>query len=99
PVVRSSDGESGTVTQLEVPLNDRAPPYLPDVDHVVLETVPLLALPERSLTAEPVPSSKESAATRPVPAAWAPRGSAPAPARSGRTSRGRSKRKRLKPGL
>jgi hypothetical protein len=50
-------------------LNDNAPPYLPDVDHVVFETVPLLPFPDASVTVVPDPSSNAYAATRPDVAA------------------------------
>src|SRR5436190_77247 len=66
PVVRSREAESLTVTQLLTPLNDRAPPYLPEVDQEVLATVPVLELPEASAAVVPDPSLKPYAATRPV---------------------------------
>src|SRR5205809_8027754 len=63
-VDRSSELESATVTQLLVPLNDRALPYLPPAAQVAPEIVPVFPLPEASATVEPVPSSKLYAATR-----------------------------------
>ena len=45
-VVRSRELESLTVTQLLLPLNDRALPNFPAVQEVEL-TVPLFPLPER----------------------------------------------------
>src|SRR5262245_57239943 len=61
--VKSRLLESLTVTQLLLPLKDRAPPNLPAVQVAAL-TVPLLPLPEESPTAVPEPSSKPRAATR-----------------------------------
>src|SRR5919198_3756579 len=66
PVVRSGEGESGTVPQLEVPLSESAPPYFPAVDQDVFAAVPLLPLPEESVTAAPPVSSKLYASTGPV---------------------------------
>ena len=63
--MRSSDGASGTVTRLELPLKERAEPNLPAV-HVVPLAVPLFDLPEASPTVVPVLSSNPYAATRPV---------------------------------
>src|SRR5690348_11207213 len=65
PVVRCSEAASGMVTMEEVPLKDRASPYLPAVDQVALLIVPLLPLPDLSVTVVPVPSSKAYAATSP----------------------------------
>src|SRR5262245_41915821 len=62
--VRSSELESATVTQLLVPLKDRALPNLPAVLQVALLIVPVFPLPEASATVEPVPASKLYAATR-----------------------------------
>ena len=67
--VNCSDAEFGTLTRALVPLKESAPPYLPDVDHVVLDVVPLLPVPEASPTVVPLPSLNEYAATRPVVAA------------------------------
>src|SRR5919109_4488615 len=66
PFVRSSDAESATVTSVEVPLNESAPPVWPVVDHVPFAIVPLLPVPERSASAVPVPASKLYDATSPV---------------------------------
>ena len=57
------------LTRALVPLNDSAPPYLPDADQVVFDVVPLLPVPEASPTVVPLPSLNEYAATRPVVAA------------------------------
>src|SRR4051794_16251109 len=65
PVVRSSDAESGTVTQALVPLNESAFPYLPVVQ-VALLSVPVLPLPDESAVVVPLPASKPYAATAPV---------------------------------
>src|SRR5258705_908241 len=75
-VVKRRDAESGIVTTALVPLNESAPPYFPAVDHVVADTVPVLPLPDRSVTVVPVPSLNEYAATRPV---CAPADAAPNP--------------------
>src|SRR5690348_5043858 len=63
-LARSREAESATVTQLFVPLNDRALPYLPEVLQVAPEIVPAFPFPEASPSVEPVPSSKLYAATR-----------------------------------
>src|SRR4051812_14211414 len=65
PVVRSSEFASATVTQSLVPLNESAEPNLPPAFHVAPETVPVLLLPDASVTVVPLPSSKLYAATRP----------------------------------
>ena len=52
-----------------VPLNDNAPRYRPEVDQVVFVTVPLLPLPDASVTVVPDPSSNAYAATKPDGAA------------------------------
>ena len=59
-MVRLSELELLTVTQALVPLKLRALPNLPAVApaQVVLESVPVLALPERSAVVVPEPSSK-----------------------------------------
>jgi hypothetical protein len=54
---RSSDGESGIVTQLDEPLNDSALPNFPAAQ-VVLAVVPLFPFPELSPIAVPLFSSK-----------------------------------------
>ena len=48
-----------------MPLNCSALPYLPVVAQVVFETVPVLPLPDASVTVVPDPSSNPYAATRP----------------------------------
>src|SRR5476649_1230461 len=58
PVVRSSDVESGTETQLELPLNVSAPPNRPDVDQAVFSVDPVLFCPDASPTVVPPPASK-----------------------------------------
>src|SRR6185503_16518630 len=68
-VVKRKEGASGTVTTELVPLNESAAAVLPAVVHVVPDTVPVLPLPDRSVTVVPVPSLNEYAATRPVCAA------------------------------
>ena len=50
--------ESATVTQALVPLNDSAPPYLPEAVQVALARVPVLPLPEASPAVVPLPSLK-----------------------------------------
>src|SRR5271166_6326893 len=65
PVVRWSEVASGMVRSAFVPLKTRASPYLPEVVQVALAIVPLLPLPEVSVTVVPVPSLNEYAATRP----------------------------------
>src|SRR5437016_5178162 len=65
PEVRSREGLSPIVTQLLVPLNESALPAWPAA-HVAFAIVPLFPLPDASATMEPVPSSNEYAATRPV---------------------------------
>src|SRR6266536_1558726 len=64
PVVRSKLAESFTVTQLLAPLKDKALPKRPDVLHVAPVIVPVLLLPDRSVTAVPLPSLNAYAATR-----------------------------------
>src|SRR6185312_6751600 len=66
PDVRSSELESGMLTLLDVPLNERAEPNLPAADHVAFTSVPLLADPDLSAAVVPAPSSKLYAATRPA---------------------------------
>src|SRR5262245_60167515 len=61
--VRSREAASATVTQLLVPLKERAFPYLPAVVHVAPERVPVLLVPEESAVVVPAPSSKPSART------------------------------------
>src|SRR5262249_28193298 len=64
PFVRCRDAESATVTRSPVPLNERAPPYLPRAVRVAPVMVPLLPVPELSSTAVPLASPKSRAATR-----------------------------------
>ena len=66
PVVRSRLAASGTSTRSSSPSNDSAPPFLPAAVHVAPFRVPLFPVPERSVTADPEPSLKLYAATRPV---------------------------------
>src|SRR5262245_33744767 len=66
PVERSRLAESLTVTSAFVPLNVSAPPFLPAVHVVPPLVVPRLFLPDESLTAVPVPSLNEYAATSPA---------------------------------
>src|SRR6266850_2380165 len=68
-VVKSRELASGTVTQLLVPLKERAQPYLPAVVRLTLEEMmPVLPFPEASNTSQlppsPMGSSKPNAATR-----------------------------------
>src|SRR5690242_20629556 len=63
PVVRSSVFASLTVTQLVAPSKVAALPYFPAVVQVVPLVVPLLLLPDRSVTLVPVPSLKPYDAT------------------------------------
>src|SRR5438045_3932859 len=55
--VRWREAASATVTQLFVPLNDSAPPYLPAVARVAAVMVPVFPLPEESVVVEPLGSS------------------------------------------
>ena len=67
-VVRSSEATSATVTQLELPLNESAPPYLPAVVHAVFVATPSLLLPDVSRTDVPRPSSNAGATGGMAPA-------------------------------
>ncbi len=58
PEVRSSEFESLMFTRALVPLKKSEFPNLPEVDQVAFESVPVLALPERSAVVVPEPSSK-----------------------------------------
>ena len=58
PVVKSSAAVSLMVTQSLTPSNDSALPYLPCVDHVAPEIVPVCPRPLRSTSVVPVPSLK-----------------------------------------
>src|SRR5258706_14502960 len=64
--VRSSDAESGTVTRALVPLKLSALPNLPERVRVAAVMVPVLVLPDASVTVDPLLSSNPYAATRPV---------------------------------
>src|SRR6476620_4093856 len=59
----------GIVTRLLVPLKESALPYFPAVVQVALAIVPVLPLPDVSVTVVPEPSSKPYAATSPDGAA------------------------------
>src|SRR5882724_8993193 len=61
-VVKCRLAASGTVILELVPLKDNALPYLP-ATHVALTIVPVLPLPDRSVTVVPEPSSNEKAMT------------------------------------
>src|SRR5882672_412179 len=65
PVVRSKSGASLIVTQLFMPLKDRAVPALPVVTQEAPVITPLLPLPDASLTVAPLPSLNPYAATNP----------------------------------
>src|SRR5262249_32705282 len=79
-----------------VPLKLSAFPYLPVVAHVAFEIVPLLPLPEESVTVVPEPSSNPYAATSPLAEAAArvvvPAGRAPPAAAQTRTRAPRAPR-------
>src|SRR5262245_29129736 len=68
PVVRSSEFESGTLTEAFVPLKDKAFPNLPAAApaQVAFVSVPLLLLPDWSTALVPLPVSKPYAATSPT---------------------------------
>ena len=61
----SSEAASATVAQSFTPSKDSAEPYFPAAVRVAPEIVPALPVPELSVTAVPVASSKAYAATRP----------------------------------
>ncbi len=65
PSTRFNDAELLTVTQLLVPLNDKALPYFPVVQ-VALVVVPLLFWPEASATELPLFSLRPRASTNPL---------------------------------
>ena len=65
PIVRSSEALSGTVTKLELPLNDSAPPKRPIGAQPVAVVVPVLPVPDASATVVPAPSLNPYAATWP----------------------------------
>jgi hypothetical protein len=58
PLERSSEAESGIVTQSLTPSNERALPVLPAA-HVGPEIVPVLPEPELSAAELPEPASNE----------------------------------------
>ena len=58
-VVSCREAALGTSTREEVPLNDSAPLILPEPVHVAPTSVPVLLLPEASVTVVPAPSSNE----------------------------------------
>jgi hypothetical protein len=58
--------ESFTDTSALVPLNDRALPNFPVVVQLALTIVPVLTLPDESLTVPPDPSSNPNAAAKPA---------------------------------
>jgi hypothetical protein len=53
PLLRSSEPESGIVTEALDPSNDSAGPNLPEAFHVVPEVLPLFPVPDASVTAVP----------------------------------------------
>src|SRR6476620_1081889 len=63
PVVKCKDAASGMVTLAFVPLNDKAPPYLPAAVRVALTIVPVRPLPDASVTVDPVVSFNAYATT------------------------------------
>jgi hypothetical protein len=65
PVVTSRVAESGIVTQVFDPLNERALLNFPVVTQVPFETVPWFPLPDWSPADVPLASSKAQAPTRP----------------------------------
>ena len=65
--MRRSDALSGIETKLLEPLNESALPKRPVVIRVAPVIVPLLPVPERSVTVAPDGSSKPYAATSPGP--------------------------------
>src|SRR5689334_18715115 len=66
PSVRSRLSASGMVTQVLLPLNDRAPPNRPAPDQVGPSSTPSLPKPEASAAWDPAPSLKPRASTRSV---------------------------------
>src|SRR4051794_9730764 len=69
PIVNCNEAELGTFTRALDPLKLNAPPNLPELDHVVFDTVPTLPVPDESPVAVPAPSSNEYAATSELVAA------------------------------
>src|SRR5262245_21030388 len=66
PVVKSRDAESLMVTMAATPSNCNALPNRPELVHAAPLIVPELPLPDLSAALRPLPSSKPSAATRPL---------------------------------
>jgi hypothetical protein len=64
--VSCNEAEFATVTQLDDPSNESAPPNLPTLAHVVLVSVPVLPLPDASAVVVPLPSLNPYAATSPL---------------------------------
>jgi hypothetical protein len=62
---KSKSLASATVTQLDDPLNDNAPPNLPAALQLVDDNVPTWPFPLASATLDPDPSLKPHAATKP----------------------------------
>ena len=56
PELKFKLAEFGMVIRFDVPLKDRAPPNFPPVLQVAPVIVPVLPLPETSLTVVPLPS-------------------------------------------
>src|SRR6266403_2269433 len=65
PLVNCSEAALLMVTSALVPLKLKALPYLPDAVQVAPLIVPLLALPDTSVTTVPLPSLNPYAATKP----------------------------------
>src|SRR5262249_57599136 len=63
--VRWGDAELATSRRLFARLNNSAPPYFPENDHVAPTSEPVLPFPDASVAVDPEPSSKEYAATSP----------------------------------
>src|SRR5690242_16661654 len=83
-LVRSSEAASGMLTTLLEPLKESAPPYLPALAAVALDSFPVFALPELSAIVPELTESNEYAPTRPEVAALAGR-AAPAASASSAT--------------
>ena len=81
PLLSCSELLLGMFTRALVPLNDNAPPYLPDAVQVAFEIVPLLPFPDESWSTVPAPSLNEYAATR-LPVAARPLAMTPVAATS-----------------
>jgi len=61
---KSKSFASATVTQLDDPLNDNAPPNRPAVDHDAPDSVPTCPFPHASPPPKPHPLARERAAPR-----------------------------------